>query len=360
LWPARPLLGLLLLALPLSAAAQDFSLKIEPGLAFALSPPQSKLYDLGGGETVKALFGLSPWVDIGPAATLTMLPAAHPKGGTGTVWGFGGGARLKRPHDALSAGGISPWLDADALYVRTGPLHRAGFDVGVGFGVPLGETRTFWLGPFARYSQVLQGKHAGSDSRDAKLFSLGVSLEVGTGLDRPPAQPQAASLAPTSEACPDMDQDQLQDAVDHCPEVAGPVDNWGCPVYKKVTIHKDKLVLNEKLFFAWDEATLEPASFPVMDEVVQALKDNKGFKVLIEGHTDSTGTYDYNQGLSEKRAETVLEYLATHGIAREQLAYKGFSSSEPTDSNNTVAGRENNRRVEFVVNFVIVNKASAR
>jgi outer membrane protein OmpA-like peptidoglycan-associated protein len=356
----RPFIGLLLLALPVSSTAQDFGFKVEPGVAFPLTPPQSTYFDFGGSESMKALFGIGPWFDLGPTATLTIVPSSHLRGANGTAWAFGGGVRLKRPHDMDTVAGISPWIDADALYVRTGPLHRPGFDAGVGLAVPIGERRTFWLGPFARFAQVIQPEKQGSDNRDARFLSVGLSLEVGSGVDRPVELPPMTVPAPVTVYCPDMDGDQLQDSADHCPEVAGPIDNWGCPVYKKITVQKDKLVLKEKLFFAWDEATLEPASFPVLDEVVVALKDNKGFKVLIEGHTDSTGNYDYNQDLSEKRAEAVLEYLATHGIARDRLSYKGFSSSEPTDSNNTVVGRENNRRVEFVVNFILVNTTSPK
>ncbi|CAN5244606.1 hypothetical protein BH09MYX1_BH09MYX1_62710 [soil metagenome] len=68
----------------------------------------------------------------------------------GVLWGFGAGLRLKRPHDKQTVAGISPWLDADALYMRTGPLNRPGFDVAVGVSIPIGEARTFWIGPFAR------------------------------------------------------------------------------------------------------------------------------------------------------------------------------------------------------------------
>lgn len=98
----------------------------------------------------------------------------------------------------------------------------------------------------------------------------------------------------------------------------------------------------------------------MLDEVVQALKDNTGFRVQVEGHADSSGAYDHNQTLSEQRATAVLEYLAAHGIANSRLASKGFSSSVPLDTNGTVAGRENNRRVEFVVSFVILKSDGAQ
>jgi len=124
------------LFVPTVAHATDFSLKVEPGVAIPLTSPQSDLFDIGGAQSVKGLFGVTRWLDLGPAVSFMMLPSTTAGADSGVVWGFGGGLRLKRPHDAVSAWGISPWLDADMLYMRTGPLNRPGFDVGVGASVP--------------------------------------------------------------------------------------------------------------------------------------------------------------------------------------------------------------------------------
>jgi outer membrane protein OmpA-like peptidoglycan-associated protein len=140
--------------------------------------------------------------------------------------------------------------------------------------------------------------------------------------------------------------------------MAGPMDSWGCPAYEKIAIQRDKLELKEKLYFAWNQASLQEVSFPVLDEVVHALNDNKGFRVQVEGHSSSDGGDERNQALSEQRAATVLDYLASHGIEKDRLVSKGFSSTVPIDTNATIAGRENNRRVEFVVHFIIVNNGS--
>ena len=98
----------------------------------------------------------------------------------------------------------------------------------------------------------------------------------------------------------------------------------------------------------------------MLDEVVRALKENKSFRVQIEGNADSTGTEEHNQALSENRAQAVLDYLVAHGVPKDRLGSKGMSSSKPLDTNATAAGRENNRRVEFVVRFVIVKPGSAK
>jgi outer membrane protein OmpA-like peptidoglycan-associated protein len=348
---------------PMPAQVGDFALKVEPGVALPLTDPQSDVFKVGGGQTIKALWTVNKYLDVGPSVSFMALPAENALGDFGTAWTFGGGLRVKRPHDVPdhdSFYAISPWADADALYVRTGGLNRAGFAVAAGLSVPIGEARVFWIGPFVRYLHIMQQpERTGFDNHDAKILSLGVSLEVGTGIQRE-REAVAAAEARTIETfyCPDRDKDGVPDNVDRCPDVAGPMDNWGCPAYKKLVIKRDKLELKEKIYFAWDQAVLQDVSFPVLDEVVQALKDNKGFRVQVEGHTSSEGSDDHNQTLSEKRAEAVLDYLEAHGIGRERLVSTGFASSVPVDTNATIAGRENNRRVEFVVHFIILNDGS--
>src|ERR1043165_3996974 len=153
------------------------SLKLEPGLAVALSNPQSHMTDAGVGQTVKLLFGLTRYLEVGPSVAFTTLPATLSMRDSGTSWAFGGSARLMRPHDAaLGRRGIyaaSPWIDGDAVYVRTGGLDRPGFAAAAGLAVPIDQRRRFWIGPFVRYFQVVQGEKAGFDNRDAKILSAG-------------------------------------------------------------------------------------------------------------------------------------------------------------------------------------------
>lgn len=345
----------------------QFSVKLEPGLAVALSEPQSDKTEPGFRQTIKALFGVSRHFAIGPSAAFTTLPST-PMNTGGTAWAFGATARFERPRDndgASRLSAASPWVDVDLQYVRTGVLNRPGFDAAVGLAIPLGDERIYWLGPFVRYSQILQGDRAGFDNRDAKIISVGLSLEIGT------ARKPRAAAAPVYEEerrveepvavvepIADRDQDTVRDSEDNCPDVAGPVSNAGCPVYQKVVVKPDKLELKEKIAFKWSSAILEPESYPLLDEVAQALKDNRGFKVQVEGHASSDGDTDYNQTLSEQRASAVLDYLIKNGVASDRIISKGFGSTTPTQTNTTAAGRDANRRVEFVVSFIIVEKAN--
>lgn len=335
-------LALVLLAGPLTASAVDVSVKVEPGVALPLNAPQSERFTTGGGQSAKLLFGLTPFLDVGPTATFTMLPSAVDGDEAGVIWGYGAGMRLKRSHEAEGALGISPWLDADVLYIRTGELNRAGFDTAVGLSVPIGEARTFWVGPFVRFLQVAQAKRVGFDTRDSRTLTVGLSFEAGSGRERVEEVRYIDREVPAD--CP---------GVPPCPPVAVVVEE--APVYERIVVHPDKLELKEKIFFAWDESRLEAASFPVLDEVAMALNDNPEFRVQVEGHTDSTGPYAHNQTLSEERAQAVLDYLVRRGVEKSRLTSEGFSSSAPTNTNTTDYGREQNRRVDFVVHFILLD-----
>jgi len=306
---------------PLPGRAGDFALKVEPGVALPVGEPQPQIFKTGGGQTIKALWGVNRYLDLGPSATFMALPAATPMGSAGTAWAFGGSLRFKRPHQAPDHDGFfatSPWLDADALYVRTAQLNRPAFAVAAGLSQPIGESRVFWIGPFVRYLQVLQGERTGSDNRDAKVVSIGLSLEMGSGIER----------------------------------------ERGFVAANEVVVWRDKLELRETLYFGWDQATLEAVSRAALDDVVRALKDKRGFRVQVEGHASSDGADEHNQTLSERRANAVVDYLVGHGIEKERLVSKGFASSVPADTSATVAGGGNDRRVEFVVQFIMLNDRS--
>jgi outer membrane protein OmpA-like peptidoglycan-associated protein len=364
---AIPLTSAALLTFPTTASALDVGVKVEPGVAVPLTAPQTTRFDPGGEVSLKAYLGLGRYFDAQAGVSFLSLPAASGvvPSSAGTAWSDSLGLRFQRPHDAAlersAFYAASPWIDADALYVRTGPLDRFGYTVGAGVAFPLGQRRNTWIGPFVRYMQIVQPNDAGFADGDAKLLFVGVSLEFGTSPIPHVAQPAAIVecpyCAPVVAVLLDRDHDTVPDTIDLCPDVPGPVASGGCPVYKRVIVKPDRLELSEKIMFAWDKADIEEVSLPLLDEVAQALKDNRGFRVQMEGHTDSTGPQEHNQKLSEQRAEAVLAYLRNHGIASDRLSYKGFGSTEPTDTNATALGRENNRRVDFVIQFKILDRS---
>jgi outer membrane protein OmpA-like peptidoglycan-associated protein len=95
-------------------------------------------------------------------------------------------------------------------------------------------------------------------------------------------------------------------------------------------------------------STLKPGATSIMDRVASFMKDNEGTKVVVEGHTDSRGSAEYNQQLSERRAQAVADALAFRGIDRSRVEAVGRGKELPVASNDTSAGQQQNRRVELI------------
>jgi outer membrane protein OmpA-like peptidoglycan-associated protein len=103
------------------------------------------------------------------------------------------------------------------------------------------------------------------------------------------------------------------------------------------------------IFFDFDKATLRPESKTELERVYTLLIENPRMKVRVAGHTDSQGSDEYNQRLSEARAKSVQDYLISRGIPANRLAFIGYGESRPIDTNDTDEGRQNNRRVELEI-----------
>ncbi len=145
---------------------------------------------------------------------------------------------------------------------------------------------------------------------------------------------------------PDTDKDGVNDEEDKCPSEAGPASNFGCPVINVVVVKKvDKAAHN--IFFQVSSSKLLAKSYKSLKEVAQILKDNPTYKIDINGYTSSTGTEDYNQKLSESRANAVKQYLIGNGVDTSKITATGFGENDPIADNKTAAGRAKNRRVEM-------------
>ncbi|GGN97743.1 OmpA family protein [Saccharibacillus kuerlensis] len=113
-----------------------------------------------------------------------------------------------------------------------------------------------------------------------------------------------------------------------------------------------KLEIADTLLFDYDKAELKPEAAEMLDEVVKALADLKGASIEIQGHTDDRGSEEYNQELSNKRAQAVLEYLETADLPNVTFQAVGYGKTQPVESNDTEAGRSRNRRVDLVIDPV--------
>jgi outer membrane protein OmpA-like peptidoglycan-associated protein len=122
------------------------------------------------------------------------------------------------------------------------------------------------------------------------------------------------------------------------------------PVIEEVAAAEvpEKIVLRG-INFDFDKSDIKPEFVPVLDEAVDILKKHPNINVIIEGHTCSIGTEKYNQGLSERRAASVCNYLVEKDISKNSLETVGYGEANPIADNHTEESRSMNRRVEFKI-----------
>jgi OOP family OmpA-OmpF porin len=107
-------------------------------------------------------------------------------------------------------------------------------------------------------------------------------------------------------------------------------------------------IVTHGINFDIDKATIKPESMGTLNMIVKVMTDNPDIKFEVDGHTDNTGTAEHNLTLSQQRADAVRNQLIKMGIDASRLTSKGFGDTKPISDNNTLEGRANNRRVEFV------------
>lgn len=138
--------------------------------------------------------------------------------------------------------------------------------------------------------------------------------------------------------CIDSDGDTVCDEIDVCGATPKgvKVDERGC------------WTLEQTYLFDFDKAEVKSEFFPLLDHIAKVMKDNPKMTVQLEGHTDSIGSVDYNQGLSERRANAIKDSLVKRTMMdAKRLDAVGFGESRPITTNETKAGRAKNRRVDL-------------
>ncbi len=229
------------------------------------------------------------------------------------------------------------------------PLERRGNDLMVQTGVGL-------LADYGRAAlRAEYGVRVDTDDSslsDESYFldqvaSVTLLVKLGpepTGRAAPRVDP-AVPVAPVA-TCADLDDDGdgVNNCNDKCPnsQAGQTVGPDGCPV--PVTI--DLRGVN----FDFDKSTLRPDAVSILSEAVSILRKYPELRVEVAGHTDAVGSDQYNQGLSERRARAVYDYLTSNGIATSRLVGpNGFGEGRPIDTNDTAEGRARNRRTELNV-----------
>lgn len=163
-------------------------------------------------------------------------------------------------------------------------------------------------------------------------------------VDRDDDCPEEYGQASTN-GCPDTDGDGVRDKDDKCPNIAGTTKS-GCPPIDGEDLEFLDGIRNE-ITFETGSSRLTPASKELLQQVRAIVVKYPGRVLSIEGHTDSTGSSERNQTLSEERAQACYNHLIALGISPTHLRYRGFGENNPIADNINAAGREENRRVEF-------------
>lgn len=152
------------------------------------------------------------------------------------------------------------------------------------------------------------------------------------------------------KGCPDTDGDGVADLDDKCPKIAGTMANKGCPEITKQDAVRITY-LGSKIFFENNSDKLKVASLSQLDELAKIMYKYDNANLVIEGYTDSVGSDEFNLELSQRRTESVREYLIGKGIDSRRLTGIGKGESNPVATNDSALGRAKNRRVELKTNY---------
>ena len=252
------------------------------------------------------------------------------------VYGILGAAWGKKDVGFSSINGTNVGDDADADFL----------DAGVGYMYTLNDYGLKVRAEYRyRYTTVDSADVLGSGYEDARyddhIVSVGLQVPIGA-----PPQAPAPAPAPQPVGPQDSDGDGVIDANDQCPGTprGTEVDARGCPIEKKAPI------VLKGVTFEFDSSKLTAQATNRLDNVVDALEASPDVNFRVDGYTDSIGTDRYNLDLSQRRVDSVRSYLMNHGITSSRITgTEGHGESNPVATNETAAGRAQNRRVELNV-----------
>jgi OmpA-OmpF porin, OOP family len=252
---------------------------------------------------------------------------------------------------------VSPFISIGVGAVDTDPdnaeshVHPMG-QAGLGLMIQAGEKNDgalkFSFRPEVKARWSLPRNNDPQDKYLDYVAMLGFQFAFGDPRPAPVAEaPAPAPAPPPQPAAPpppsDSDGDGVFDDRDQCPDTPRgvAVDAVGCPRRGSATL--------QGVTFEFNSANLTVGSRPVLDQVAADLRKYPKLRVELQGHTDSAGADQYNLQLSDKRANTVRQYLIDQGVSDSQLLARGYGETRPIADNGTDAGRAQNRRVEMAV-----------
>ncbi|MEE4186013.1 MAG: OmpA family protein [Gammaproteobacteria bacterium] len=260
---------------------------------------------------------------------------------------------------------------SEAEYKNTGPMGMPSFNAGLNDTSPFVQGGVGVFVPFFNNAVRIraEGVYRYTDddfNSDELLFNVGVSIPFGKEKAAPVAAVAAAAVVvvdtdgdgvpDAADQCPntpagatvdargcelDSDGDGIVDRLDECPNTpAGTkVDGKGCAIITIINL--------EGVNFQTNSAALIGGADDLLNEQAATLKENPNITIEVAGHTDSSGDAGYNMDLSQKRAETVRDYLISRGVDADRITARGYGETQPIADNTSRTGMAANRRVEL-------------
>ena len=266
-------------------------------------------------------------------------------GATYDKWGLSNWGAMGRYHFTDKT--FRPYL----AFGVGGQKHRSVLDEGTNMSVSYGlglrgqMAKNLSLNAQILWRRDLDGSRQSVHSHYTDfIYTLGLSFDFGGRSAPPPAPaPEPVKAPPPPPPNPDLDGDGVLNERDKCPNTrpGAVVDLDGCEVEAVIELGG--------VHFDFDKATLKPSALKILDEAAYLLNKHEKVVVEVAGHTDSKGSEEYNQSLSERRATAVKDYLNSKGVKASRLSSRGYGELQPVASNDTEAGRAENRRVELIV-----------
>lgn len=149
------------------------------------------------------------------------------------------------------------------------------------------------------------------------------------------------------QGCPDTDGDQVPDNLDDCPKSSGPISSNGCPEVSK-GVEDTLALLAESIFFNTASADIKAESYQKLFDIIGILIKYPNIKIVVEGHTDSVGTFENNMKLSQRRTDAVKAFLIRYGISPSRIQAYGYGELNPIVDNGPKT-RARNRRVTIKI-----------
>ena len=226
--------------------------------------------------------------------------------------------------------GIKQWV-ADNFALKAEVRHGITFNgdnnlfYSVGFVIPLGKKTT----KKAPEPQPIANEKA------AEAEPMAAENEPAKDVVK--EEPKAVVVPVVAPVSNDDDNDGVLNKDDKCPETkpGKVVDSEGCLRIFRVNIEFDN-----------DQSSVKDEYAPVIDKITKFMSENEEYNLHIEGYTDSKGTEEYNEALSQRRADSVADEIVKQGIDKNRVAAKGLGEANPIASNETEEGRAHNRRID--------------